>query len=336
MKIYFISKKIIDRNTASTVNCSHHLCEICANEQMREYSKCVICNGSYTKKDIRQNKVLCNVINTFHEIQAQIDKVKQLEIDWVNAKSGKETKINKRNNDSNMDDSDDDSDDMKCEPIEAAVTGFDKSEIQELMELGEPLNLKITKKWSAVSTKIVIANCNMNSLKPDMSFKIYASILARMPILHKDILYKSTDKYYSIDNIKDEYYCKYRKMGINNLFDGYHMLLVNTGFSDVKLKGLCELGGAVVYLRNETKRFEELNGIQRNKKITIMNNGVESYTAKKLSDKFNSLVLHETWILHSIYSDDVISDLIDKPINNVIDWMDYDATHSSDDEDSDL
>jgi len=63
---------------ARTLNCPHHMCAHCAVQQQTDSGMCSHCMCSFYKKDIANNIVVNNIVDTFHDLAANIERAAQL------------------------------------------------------------------------------------------------------------------------------------------------------------------------------------------------------------------------------------------------------------------
>jgi len=358
---------------ARTLNCTHHVCESCAIQQQNEHGTCKHCMCTYYSKDITNNVVVNNLVETFHDLASHIEGAAQLlgvetgtdgkykaelseddyseeegdeEVDSVNGKrmemdgdsdhdddhkvrecdrngpslmdqdfenvhspNAKQQNIGDPTNQNEgngrdqlvMDQSVEVEEEPCWTPTQICMTGYDKATTAKFAEYTKALGIELSSKWSIDSTDILISKSNIQNGKPQITFKVLASILRNIPVVKESFLEDSYEEGRILDFNK--YICNYRRVGDHRLFEGLSILFATTSMPVERLRILLNLGNANVLQREED--LQDKDPSKFNERIMICMHETETHRARQLSKEYNCRVISESWVIKCIYPDDI-------------------------------
>ena len=189
-------------------------------------------------------------------------------------------------------------------PSQICITGYDKPTTAKFEGYANALNIELNKKWSIGSTDMLISKSIITNNKPQITFKVLASILCNIPVVRENFLENSFEQKKILDHRK--FICNYRRVGNQGLFSKYSILFATTNMPTERLRTLLTLGKAKVL---ETK--EQINNKDKSlfdTRIMICAHETEPHQAKQLSEEYNCRVISESWVIKCIYPDNDIND----------------------------
>eukprot|EP01083_Nonionella_stella_P012828 36228_1 len=384
-----------------TLNCPHHVCKHCANQQLMNEGSCRSCNCCYYKKEITNNICISNIVDTFHDLAKTIDKAANVmhittnntytpipnHDDHASSSSAsddpdqehqnqtettsnpwiKSTKISdrKRKRRMSMDEDTEFDADIEGEPkakkrkispedeiipepakeedeyeIPSVIclTGYDAENTARFAEYISFLDMEFTKKWKAQETDILITKSDVMNHKPELTFKVLASILCGIPVVRESFVEDSYEAKKVVDYSK--YVCNYRRVDQTQygLFEGLNVLFATTNMPNGKLKILLELGKANILQTQE--EIDDKDRSKMNERIMICAHETEGFQARQLSKEYNCRVISESWVIHCIYPNnqnngslclstfnaDYVNYYELEPITERADWDEFDRT----------
>merc|ERR1712113_262220 len=121
-------------------------------------------------------------------------------------------------------------------PTQICITGYDKPTTARFEEFAKSLDIELNKKWSIHSTDMLISKSIITNHKPNITFKVLASILCNIPVVRENFLENSYEQKKILDHRK--YICNYRRVGYQGLFEKYSILFATTNMPTERLRTL--------------------------------------------------------------------------------------------------
>eukprot|EP01084_Bolivina_argentea_P088109 159079_1 len=299
--------------SARTLNCPHHVCESCAIKQSSNEGSCIHCNSGYFTKDVTNNVSINSIIGIFHDLSSTITKAanlmnikispidkdekesdeedQQSEQEYENTSRKRklspnnnqdiiEPKLKKLKLNTNPIDTSISTDNNIFIPTEICMTGYDKNTHSKFESYAKHLGITLNKRWKVASTQMLISKYNVFDGKPNVTFKVLASILVDIPVVKQAYLEDSYEENKILDYNK--YICNYQRIdNSNGMFKGLKILFATTNMPTAKLKTLLTLGKATIL---ETKNeINNKNIKEKENRIMICSHDIEYSQARQSS-----------------------------------------------------